>query len=330
MERRSPLLSPALLLGALVVAACWSVGSPPRAQSEGEAFGPRSTRPVSVLLITIDTLRADHLGAYGYGRRTSPHIDRLAADGLVFTAAYATYPRTGPSLTALHTGAFPIDLHAWRIDASAVTLAESLRARGYATAAAVDNANLSREHGYAQGFDTFRETWQESTSEIDKTHLITETGIERIGNLQGRPFFVWLHYVNPHGPYAPPVDYARPFLTDQYFDPRVLVPRSPYPPGDDAFVESEPRLAPYVANYDGEVAFADAEIGRVLDFLAKQPGRDDTLVVVTADHGENLGEAGCYFMHGPKLTEATLRVPLIMFQPGHVVAGARGRAGPAD
>lgn len=107
-------------------------------------------------------------------------------------------------------------------------------------------------------------------------------------------------------------------MTDRYFDQNATVPLAPYLPGGDAYVESEQRLGVYVANYDGEIAYTDAEIGRVLNFLRHQPVYRDTLVVVVSDHGENLGEWGCYFMHGPKLTEATLRVPLIFSQPGHV------------
>lgn len=293
-----------------------------RRRAEPTASGPLSAVPhrTNVLLITIDTLRADHLGAYGYPRATSPNIDALAAEGRVFDNAFAIYPRTGPSVASILTGAFPVKIHDWRIPAGVPTLASILAASGYDTTAVLDNANLSRSHGYGQGFETFRETWKESRSEIDRTRLISSAAIEELERLQGqqKPFLMWLHFVNPHGPYAPPAEYASLFEGDPWYDPKVIVPHKPFPPGDDAYLASEPRLAPYVAKYDGEIRFADAEIGRVLAFLRRLPAFPDTLIVVTADHGEMLGEWGLYFMHGPALDRADLHVPLIFSQKNQI------------
>lgn len=308
-------------IGSIVLLAACAIASGCGEQNRRTAsMEPGAPRRTNVLLISIDTLRADHLGTYGSPRATSPNIDALAADGRVFESARAVYPRTGPSVASMHIGAFPVKLHDWKIPKEATTLAEVLSEHGYETTAAVDNANLSRAHGYAQGFDNYRATWDDDQSEIVKTNIISDTAIEELRRLNGsaKPFFMWLHYVNPHGPYTPPPEYAAPFVGDLYYDAHALVPLKPFYPGDDAYVKTERRLAQYLANYDGEVAFADAEIGRVIAFLRTQPTFADTLIVITADHGESLGEWGLYFMHGPALDDANLRIPLIFYQKGQI------------
>lgn len=314
----------ALVMAALASGACRG-DAPSSAENRPAATRPsRDRQHTNVVLISIDTLRADHLGTYGYSRAVSPNIDRLAADGRVFESAYAIYPRTGPSVASLLTGAFPLKVHDWRVPATAATLAEVLEGHGYSTTAAVDNANLSRRNGYAQGFGRFRETWEENDQEIARTRIISDTAIAEFTRLQGAgaPFFMWLHYVNPHGPYKPPPEYVAPFHGDRHFDPRVLVPTSGVKLGPDGYVEGEHRLATYLANYDGEVAFTDSEIGRVMATFGKHAAFSDTLVVITSDHGESFGEWGFYFQHGPALNQANLRVPLIFYQRG-AIASAR-------
>lgn len=311
-------------MAALASVAC-RADSPSRQANQQAATRPSRDRlHTNVVLISVDTLRADHLGIYGYSRPVSPNIDRLAADGRVFESAYAVYPRTGPSVASLLTGAFPLRVHDWRIPSATGTLAEVLAAHGYTTTAAVDNANLSKRNGYSQGFDTFRETWQENDQEIGRTRLISDTAIAEFRRLQGadKPFFMWLHYVNPHGPYTPPPEHAKPFFGDPHFDASVLVPKTGVKLGPDGYVAGERRLATYLANYDGEVSFADSEIGRVLTAFGEHPAFSDTLVVITADHGESFGEWGFYFQHGPGLNQANLRVPLIFYQRG-AIAKAR-------
>ena len=280
-------------------------------------------KPVeSVLLISIDTLRADHLGAYGYVRDTSPRIDTLAKSSWVFDTAYAPVPRTGPSVAALLTGLFPANVTRWAIPDDMLTLAELLAERGWATVAAVDNANLSRKAGFGQGFDVYRETWQESDNEIERTRLITDTALERLEQFgdTGESFFMWLHYVNPHGPYTPPAGYDTRFIDDRYFDESVRLPRTNGWIGGirrSVYVEGEHRLAYYVSQYDAEISFTDDQIGAVIDAVRAKPSLSNTLIVLTADHGEGLGEQDVYFKHGPYLLESHVRVPLIIHHPGH-------------
>ena len=273
----------------------------------------------NVLLISIDTLRADHLSGYGYARRTSPHIDALAESSWLFETAYVPVPRTGPSVAALLTGSFPEHVNRWTIPEGQHTLAEVLSERGWSTMAAVDNANLSRSAGYDQGFDVYIETWEERDSEVDRTKLITEAALEHLRRFAStdRRFFIWLHYVNPHSPYTPPPEYDARFMNDEQFDGDLTLPRSSSYIGGirpNVYVEGEHRLAYYVAQYDGEVAYTDDQVGIIMDALQGQL-LDDTLVILTADHGEGLGEQNVYFKHGPHVLESHVRVPLVVRHP---------------
>ncbi len=271
----------------------------------------------NVVLISIDALRPDHLGTYGYLRETSPNIDKLAKTSWGFEAAYAPIPRTGPSVASMLTGMFTQRIRRWSVPDEMDTVAELLAEQGWTTVAAVDNANLSEELGYGQGFQVYRETWEEKDNEIDRTHLITETAIEHLENFAetNERFFVWLHYVNPHRPYSPPETFAAEFMNDAYFDDTVRLPQtSGYIGGirPGVYVKGEHRLAYYIAQYDGEVAFTDNEIGKVLSVLKNRVALDNTLIIITSDHGEGLGEGDVYFKHGPTISEPHVRVPLIV------------------
>jgi arylsulfatase A-like enzyme len=279
----------------------------------------------NVLLITIDTLRADHLACYGYRRLTSPRIDALARRGTVFDQAYTYWPKTRGSFVALLTGK-PASrtgyskVHQVLLDLNP-TLASVLKAAGYETAAVVDNPNVAAQLGYAKGFDSYRETWEEKAllTEADKARAITEDGVRRLREARAeRPFFLWLHYVNPHAPYTPPAPFDTAFLDDAARSgPRLAVvpglhggiPRQWAVPGQD-------RLGYYVAQYDGEIAAVDQEVGRVLDALDASAAKSNTLVVLTSDHGESLGEHDYFFDHGEDLFDPSLRIPLVVVAPG--------------
>jgi arylsulfatase A-like enzyme len=280
---------------------------------------------MNVLLVTIDTLRADHLGAYGYRRATSPRIDAFAKGAVVFDDAYTFWPKTRGSFVAMLTGRRDSlsgygKSHPMLLDFNP-TLAEVLRAAGYQTAAVVDNGNVAARHGYAKGFDTYRETWQEKElpTEMDRTRAISAAGAAFFKRSSAsRPFFLWLHYVNPHAPYTPPAPYDTAFLDEQARSgPRLAVvpgfhggiPRQWAVPGQD-------RLGYYVAQYDGEIAAVDEEVGRMLEALRASGAWDRTLVVLTSDHGESLGEHGYYFDHGEDLFDPSLRIPLIVSYSG--------------
>jgi arylsulfatase A-like enzyme len=282
-----------------------------------------------VLLISIDTLRADHLGAYGYARTTSPQIDALAADGTLFEEAYTFWPKTRASFVMMLTGRRPSQngyshQHPVLLDFNP-TLASVLHEAGYRTAAIVDNANVAKALGYAKGFDSYREIWKEPDlqGEWAGTLAITAGGVEFLKQAAPEhPFFLWLHYVNPHAPYTPPSPYDAAFVdgnTEAGPKLRVMpgfhggVPRPLYVPGHR-------RLAYYVAQYDGEVAGVDAQVGVLRDALNGAGLASRTLVVLVSDHGESLGEHDYYFDHGEDLFDPSLRVPLVVVAPG----GRRG------
>jgi arylsulfatase A-like enzyme len=286
-----------------------------------------------VLLITIDTLRADHMGLYGYDRDTTPHIDALGVRGVVFEEAYTYWPKTRGSFVGIMTGRLAAQsgygkTHPLLLDFNP-TLATTLRGAGYETAAVVDNPNVAASLGYARGFDRYRETWEEErlVTEMDRTRAITEDGVRFLeGASPDQPFLLWLHYVNPHTPYTPPPPFDTAFIDDTALAGPPLEPV-------DGFFGGVPRrwevpgrpLGYYVAQYDGEIAAVDAEVGRLLEALDSSPVGETTLVVLTSDHGESLGEHDYFFEHGANLHDPSMRIPLVIAGPG-VEAGRRSRA----
>ncbi len=283
----------------------------------------RSGNGLSVLLITIDTLRADHLGLYGYRRATSPHIDALGRRGTVFDRAFTFWPKTRGSFVMMMTGLRPSQngygkTHPVLLDFNP-TLASVLRQAGYRTAAVLDNPNLAAQHGYSRGFESYRETWEEKAldSEAERAGAITEGGIAYLRAARpDQPFFLWLHYVNPHAPYTPPPPFDRKFLDDATSGPR-LAPVSGFHGGvKKEWAVPGKTLGYYVSQYDGEIASVDDEVGRVLDALGSTPVAAKTVVMLTSDHGESLGEHDYYFDHGEDLFDPCLAIPLIVTVPG--------------
>jgi arylsulfatase A-like enzyme len=305
--------------------------------------GPRkevSTKPsaggtrMNVLLLTIDTLRADHLGVYGYPRNTSPRLDALGREGTVFEQAYTYWPKTRGSFVALLTGRRASQTgysktHPILLEMNP-TLASVLKAAGYATAAFLDNPNLAASLGYAKGFDSYRETWEEAAlpSEMDRTRAITEAGVKFLGEARpDRPFLLWLHYVNPHAPYTPPPPFDTAFLDPSAAAGPHLKVVKDYHGGipHQWAVPGQDRLGYYVAQYDGEIATVDQEVGKIVDALRASAVRDHTLLVLTSDHGESLGEHDYFFDHGEDLFDPSLRIPLVVILPA-APAGQRSDA----
>lgn len=273
------------------------------------------SRP-NVLLVTLDTTRADHCSAYGYERHTTPTIERLAETGTRFSNAYAPTASTGPSHASLFTGLYPIAhgmvQNDYILDPDHVTLAERFAAVGYETAAFVGSFVLDPRFGHAQGFATYDAEFSPETSTFRRRvwggHDVTD-GFDRradattdraIAWLTARgptapPFLLFVHYFDPHDPYDPPEEYAAWFG-----GPRL------------------DRTKEIVRRYDAEIAFVDRELGRLLATLADQRLADDTLVIVTADHGEGLRTHGV-LGHAVHVYEEAVRVPLVIRWPGRVV-----------
>jgi len=287
--------------------------------------GPRP--PTSLLLISIDTLRADHLGAYGYGRSTSPRMDALAREGVLFERAYTTVPRTTQSVASLLTGLYPKNHRARGLFSvlppGNTTLAEILKSKGYDTWAVVSNIFLQPAKGFEQGFDTYSNP--RSRFEGDSSAQITDESLGKLHGAGERPFFLWAHYLDPHWTYAPRGEFATKFDPDYRPTPAMQeLEAGKLPKGDIIFHND---LSPgdrhhLEALYDGEIAQTDAAIGRLLDGIPPAL-RSRLLVVLTSDHGESLCEHDYCYAHGETLYDDTLRVPLIFTLPGRIRPGQR-------
>ncbi len=281
--------------------------------------------PRHVILITVDTLRADHLSVYGYPRATSDAVAELADDGVVFERAIAQWPKTGPSFASIFTGRYPqttglTHRAAIELPAEYLTLAELLAASGFTTAAVVSNGVLSQGLGWSEGFDEYLETWTLSPVEVEDpveyrkwmhAGRVNELAIPLLDRLRdAERLFVWLHYSDPHAPYILPEGVDNPFLGDPWYvgDRQVKLesPRRAKALGQNR------ELRYYVAHYDANIRYTDRKIREVLDHARGLGLLDDALVVFTADHGESLGEHDYFFGHGRLPYNASAHVPLVM------------------
>jgi len=289
--------------------------------------------PRRIFLITVDTLRADHTSLHGYARKTTPRIDALAPSGVLFTDAVAQWPKTGASFASIFTGRYPqttgmMQKAALRIPATYLTLPEMLHAAGYRTGAVVSNAVLGARLGWDSGFDEYLQTWGQGDFPEDAQafrDLVHAPQVNRLAlplldrHAKDDKLFVWIHYTDPHAPYALPEGAPNPFVDDARYTGEEQVPRHVarvYRLGD----RRERRF--YVAQYDANVLLADRYIGELLDHARRLGLLDDALVIFTADHGESLGEHGSWFEHGPLPYNTTARVPLLVIGKG-VPAGRR-------
>ncbi len=290
----------------------------------------RESAPPNVLLITIDTLRADHLSCYGYPRATSPALDRLASEGVRFDQASVQWPKTGPSFASILSATYPKDNRVVRQVGKPISfelrmLAEVLAEHGYTAHAVVSNGALASELAYHQGFETYFETWKLPEEEAEGSHaaVVNRQAMAAVKKIdRGRPFFLWVHYIDPHFPYAPPEPWTDKFQDDAHYDGKEKIRlfdhghREMLGIGRKKILDGRDDLGFYVARYDAEIAYVDHEIGVLLEHLRGEGLLERTLTVVTSDHGESLGEHGYYFGHGRFGFQPGLRVPLLVHQPG--------------
>ena len=287
----------ALLIASAAIVGAIALGSPRLRRLVGVT--PQAPPPLNLLLITLDTTRADRLGAYGYALAKTPHLDRLAAEGVRFEHAVASAPITLPSHASLFTARYPFD-HGVRnngnfyLNDRVPTLAQALRDRGYRTAAFVSSFILDRRYGLARGFDVYDDRLGTGAGAIvnfqverrgDATALKAGEWLDAYARERsGRPFFLWVHLYDPHEPYRPP----RPFR--------------------DMFADRP---------YDGEIAFDDSVVAAIMDRLDRLALLGSTAIAVVGDHGESLGEHG-EETHSMFVYESVLRVPMIVWRPGRV------------
>jgi arylsulfatase A-like enzyme/Flp pilus assembly protein TadD len=264
------------------------------------AGAQKTARPaLNVVLITIDTLRADHVGCYGYTQIKTPNIDRLAADGTRFERAFAVVPVTLPSHTTMLTGTYPMlsgmhDFSVNKLSPAQPTLASVLKQAGYATGAVIAAAVLDSRFGLNQGFDFYYDHFdfsrldEKNLEEMERPgNVVADVALDWLGKTwpgknSSKKFFLWMHLYDPHFPYNPPEPYKHEYAERPY---------------------------------DGEIAFADAQVGRLVRYLKEKGIYENTMIVLAGDHGEGLGEHG-EKTHGFFIYNATMHVPLIIRVPG--------------
>jgi arylsulfatase A-like enzyme len=323
------------------------LNSPIESSEEVLPFSTSEDERNNVLLITIDTQRADFLGCYGHPIALTPNIDRLAEEGVLFSYCIAQVPMTLPSHTSIMTSTYPIyhcvrNNSDFKVNNSLVTIAEVLGEDGYQTAGFVSSIVLGNLFGLDQGFDTYDmnlcynsklyskyQKWTIfsrvilqyiplKTNPFEKRmELTTQKTLEWIVDRGSQPFFLWVHYFNPHTPYAPPFHYAKHFLEqiDEVEEGSVKVS---YGWGEKRM--SWDAMEILKALYMGEVSYVDYNVGLILDTLEKCGILDRTLVVVTSDHGEAFGENND-IEHSRTLYDTNIHIPLILRWPGNLPEG---------
>lgn len=338
---------------AVVMALAWRPVRPPVARDAAAQPAPGAVRAPNVLLITLDTVRAANLSLYGYSRQTMPRLDQFAGRGVVFEKAFTTAPWTLPSHASLFTGRWPHELsgdYSSPLDGTYPTLAEYLAQHGYETAGFAANLGYcSYQTGLGRGFQHYedypRSFGQMASNSTLVRNIADNFKLRRVvqndqhlnrvsaAELNARalawlstransPFFVFINYFDAHEPYLPP----EPF--DRRFGPGRA--RGQYSPLHrwlwDVSVAHRALTADELREemdaYDGALAYLDDEVGNLLEALAQRHVLDDTVVMITSDHGEEFGEHGV-FDHGYTLYRQALQVPLLVVAPGRVPEGSR-------
>jgi choline-sulfatase len=278
---------------------------PPARDRVRRLWAARGVDKPNVVLITLDTTRADHLGCYGYAEATTPNLDALARDGVLFAQASSVAPLTLPAHSSIMTGMYPTH-HGVRINGNTAlgqeqrTLAEALAERGYDTGAFIAAFVLDGRWGLEQGFKHYDDSFDLSRYKVldlggvqRPANLVMDAALEWMQARKEAPFFAWIHLYDPHTPYEPP----EPFRTRH----------------------GQRGLA---GLYDGEIAFADQEVGRMVSWLRSSGLDDSTVIVVMGDHGEGLGSHG-EGTHGYFVYDYALRVPFIVTAPLAELRGVR-------
>lgn len=299
--------SPPLFLVALLAVAC------------------AESRPPDCLLVTVDTLRSDFLSCYGYPRLATPRIDALAEAGALFEQHYTTIATTAPAHATLLTGLYPREHGLLRngppLDPDVPYLPEFLQEAGYRTGASIGARVLASRAGFARGFEFFDEDFGESVLKPGGRNAkyerfatsVVDRALEFLERDDGRPTFLWVHLYDPHHPFEPPEPSPlQPNRALEFFAKRAEP--------SEAFSRS--YLATLLAGYEAEVSYTDRQLGRLLDAWDRRDGAPGSLVVLTSDHGEGLGEH-MYEGHGFFLYEEQLRIPLVLRMSGRVPAAAR-------
>lgn len=282
--------------------------------------GP-SAKP-NIILIIIETLRADHLSCYGYSELTSPNIDKLAEEAMLYKHCYSHAPITSSSVASILSGLLPHQTKTFEnnpLPQNVKTVSEILRENGYTTGAVICNYNLRRGTGFEKGFDEYNSEMLDSelVREIPErvADKATDAAIEWLKRHYKRNFFLWIHYQDPHGPYTPPPPFNTLFFKKGQKKKNLKL--NPGLSGDGGIpsyqqLEDNRNYYFYVSRYDGEIRYLDKYFGYLIKTLKDLGVYENSLIILTADHGEGLGEHNYYFAHGEHLYNSLLHVPLII------------------
>jgi arylsulfatase A-like enzyme len=312
-------------LMALAAAACTGCGA------------KKPARP-NVLLVVISGLRADHLSSYGYRRSTTPAIDTLAASGVLYENAIATAPWAPTCQGSIMTGLYPSEhlviFEHPVLDARLDTAAEKLKAAGYSTFGASTDILIGADSGFAQGFDTFTQVRADEEGLPDEGSATAEKNLldwirARVTSKAPQPFFAYILMTNPQLPFNPQGEYRQKFIEKPIPLPRLDQLSQYWIPFARQYSLGLVTLAPeemgaLIALYDGEVAYADYRLGRIVDAMKELELLDDTLLIVTSDAGEDLSDHGA-MADASSLYDSMIRVPLVMRLPRKIPAGRRVR-----
>jgi arylsulfatase A-like enzyme len=289
---------------------------------------PEPVRPKNVIFILVDTLRADHLGAFGYSRPTSPNVDALARESVKFESARSQASCTFPSANSILTSRYPSAFlgqpaeHELGIPDDIPSIAEILETRGFRTAAVsaspvVRNTpgRFNPGAGFGRGFDSFHEdcVWKSAA-------CVNRAALPLLASKDEKPFFLYLHYLDPHGPYAPPKNHRRRWALGKP-DKKFIRDGNPNPIGDMLYKGApDPGATPadiqYLIDlYDEEIAFFDSQLADLMKALRTSGRLDDTILVFTADHGEEFLEHG-HIKHCRTLFDSSIRIPMLIRIPG--------------
>ncbi len=285
-----------------------------------------SSAPINVVVIAIDTLRADFLGLGDREWIQTPNIGALADDGTWFTRCQTTAPWTGPGFASLYTGLLPyhhgfFDRQFYSLGSDNLTMAEIFGDNGYRTGAWVTIGYLTHAYGMHQGLQAGRKFTDKADGQV--AHRVTAAGARFAGLSDQRPFFMFLHYFDVHAPYTPPAPYDRMYVAGDPFGPGTPVLEKVLDPGINMEAHNteiyqwltgvtDPEYP--VAQYAAGVSYVDWHVGQVVDDLKKKGLYEETLVILIADHGEHLGEHNIYYGHSLPYEEV-LQVPLIIKWP---------------
>ena len=285
---------------------------------------PPPPPPPNVVLVSLDTTRADHLGAWGYDRAKTPHLDALAAAGTRFSAAWTVSNNTLPAHVSMLSGLHPqragVPRNGHKLGPEPAWLPEQLQLRGYDTAAFVSASALSGSLGLARGFDLFDDRFdvEELDQEQRRADTTTDAALAWLAQPREGPFFLWVHYFDPHYPYTPPAPYDTLYGSD-YSGPAdgslEYLLQVWGKGGREQISTTEADRQRMIDLYDGEIAYLDTQLGRLFEGIDAGGRGQHTAILLTADHGESLTEHDYLFDHGEYVYEPTLHIPLLVRPP---------------